>query len=230
MSRAYATIIVALVAATWAIYFFAQGVQLAWSFLVPFSVAVGVLTSTGFVFKHWAWSWPGVHLLTKTPRLTGTWVGKLRSNYIHDGETEPRGPIDVAMVVTQSVDGLNVRQYTQESSSTTVAASVSEEPGERFSLATVYLNEPKIQLQQTRSPMHYGATRLTIEGPRRNPKKLTGNYWTGRSTSGSLDLKFVCRFRAHSFQEALSLEKNRPSRFAELFGSRVWVSIGSLKR
>ena len=221
MSRAYATIIVALVAATWAIYLFVQGVQLAWSFLVPFSVVVGVLTSTGFVFKHWAWYWPGVHLLTKTPRLTGTWVGELKSNYIHDGEVEPCGPINVAMVVTQSVDGLNVRQYTQESSSTTVAASISEEPGERFLLATVYLNEPEIQHQQTRSPMHYGATRLTIEGPPRNPRGLTGNYWTARSTSGTLDLNFVCRFRAHSFQEAMSCGQRRPSRLARMFSCRV---------
>ena len=151
MSRAYAILIVALVVATWAIYLLAQGVQLAWSFLVPFSAAVGLLTSAAFAFKHWAWHWPVVHLLTKTPRLAGTWVGQLRSNFIHDGETQPRAPIDVAMVVSQSVDGLNVRQYTQESSSTTVAASVSEEPGDRFSLAAVYLNEPEIQLQQARS-------------------------------------------------------------------------------
>ena len=92
MSRAYAILIVALVVATWAIYLLAQGVQLAWSFLVPFSAAVGLLTSAAFAFKHWAWHWPVVHLLTKTPRLAGTWVGQLRSNSIHDGETQPRAP------------------------------------------------------------------------------------------------------------------------------------------
>ena len=84
----------------------------------PLLFRSGCFDTTGFVFKYWAWYWPGVHLLTKTPRLTGTWVGKLKSNYIHDGEVEPRGPIDVAMVVAQSVDGLNVRLYTQESYST----------------------------------------------------------------------------------------------------------------
>lgn len=217
MSRAFAIIIVVLVAITWAVYLLAQGVQLAWSFLGPFSIAVGVLTTAGFVFKHWAWHWPGLHLLTKTPRLTGTWVGKRTSNYIHDGETEPRGPIDVAVVVTQSVDGINVRQYTEESWSTTVAASASEEAGDRFSLATVYLNEPDLELQQTRSPMHYGSTRLMIEGPARKPTRLVGNYWTARNTSGSLDLTFVCRTRAHSFWEALNLQKKSPSFFARLF-------------
>ena len=221
MSRAYAIIIVALVTATWAIYLLAQGVQLAWSLLGTFSIAVGVLTSRGFVFRHWAWHWPAVHLLTKTPRLAGTWVGKLSSNYIHDGESEPRGPIDMAIVVTQSVDGLNVRQYTQESSSQTVAASISKEPGQRFLLATVYLNDPEIQLRQTRSPMHYGATRLTVEGSPRNPRRLAGNYWTDRITSGAIDLKFVCRARAHSFQEALSYRKKKPSRLSRLFRSRV---------
>lgn len=61
-----------------------------------------MLTATAFVFKHWAWHWPIVHLLTKTPNLTGTWVGKLKSDYIHDGETEPRGPIDAVLIVTQT--------------------------------------------------------------------------------------------------------------------------------
>lgn len=211
MSRVFAIIIVILVALTWAVYLLAQGVQLAWSFLGPFSIAVGVLTTAGFVFKHWIWYWPGLHLLTKTPRLTGTWVGELKSDYIHNGEVEPRAPIDVAVVVTQTSDAINVRQYTKESWSTTVAASASEQAGDRFTLSTVYLNEPDLELQQTRSPMHYGATRLMIEGPARKPTRLIGNYWTGRKTSGSLDLKFVCRRRAHSFEEAFSFQRKIPS-------------------
>ncbi|WP_185906459.1 hypothetical protein [Marinobacter salarius] len=207
MNRAYATIIVGLVVATWAIYLLLQGYTLTWSYLGPFSVAVAVLTATAFVFKHWGWHWPIVHLLTQTPNLTGTWVGKLKSDYIHDGETEPRGPIDAVLIVTQTVDEINVRQYTKESSSTTVAASVTAEPGDKFILATVFLNEPEIELQQTRSRMHYGATRLGIEGPPRSPEKLVGNYWTARKTSGSLEFKLVSRKRADSFEHAYRLQK-----------------------
>lgn len=214
MTRPFAIIVVALVASTWALYLLAQGVELAWDFLGPFSLAVGVLTGAGFLFRHWAWHWPVLHLLTKTPRLTGTWVGKLTSNYIHAGETEPRPPIRVALVVTQLADSINVRQYTKESSSTSVAASVSEEPGQRFTLATVYFNEPELPLQQTRSPIHYGATRLMIQGAARKPTKLEGSYWTTRNTSGTLEFKLVSRTRAHSFREALAFERTRPSLLA----------------
>jgi hypothetical protein len=201
MTRPFATIVVALVALTWALYLLAHGVTVASSFLGPFSLAVGVLTSAGFLFRRWAWHWPVLHLLTKTPRLTGTWVGKLK----------PSSPIDVAVVVTQFADSINVRQYTQESSSTSVAASVSEEPGERFTLATVYSNEPELPLQQTRSPIHYGATRLMIEGPRRTPIRLAGSYWTTRNTSGTLEFRLVSRTRAHSFREALTFERTPQS-------------------
>jgi hypothetical protein len=211
MTRPFAIIVVALVASTWALYLLAQGFELAWSFLGPFSLAVGVLTSAGFLFRHWAWHWPVLHLLTKTPRLTGTWVGKLQSDYIQAGEKESRPPVRVALVVTQLADSLNVRQYTPESSSTSVAASVSEEPGQRFTLATVYFNEPELPLQQSRSPMHYGATRLMIHGRPRKPTKLEGSYWTTRNTSGTLEFKLVSRTRAHSFREALAFEQTLPS-------------------
>ncbi len=101
-ASATTTIIVGLVVVTWAVYLLLQGQTLTWSYLGPFSIAVAVLTATAFVFKHWAWHWPIVHLLTKTPNLTGTWVGKLKSDYIHDGETEPLGPIDAVLIVTQT--------------------------------------------------------------------------------------------------------------------------------
>ncbi|ADP97207.1 conserved hypothetical protein [Marinobacter adhaerens HP15] len=111
------------------------------------------------------------------------------------------------LVVTQSADELNVRQYTKESSSTTVAASVTAEPGDKFILATVFINEPDIELQQTRSRMHYGATRLAVEGSPRSPEQMVGNYWTARKTSGSLEFQFVSRNRAHSFEHAYRLRK-----------------------
>ncbi|WP_083007578.1 hypothetical protein [Halomonas sp. GT] len=207
MNRAFAIIIVGLVAATWAAYLLLQGETLTWSYLGPFSLAVGVLTGAGVVFKHLAWHWPVVHFLTKTPHITGTWIGKLRSDYIHEGETEPRGAIDAVLVVTQTADEINIRQYTKESSSTTVTASVTAEPGDKFILATVFLNEPDIELQQTRSRMHYGATRFSIEGPPRSPEQLVGNYWTARKTSGSLEFQLVSRKRAHSFEHAYRLQK-----------------------
>lgn len=220
MNRAFATIVVGLVVATWAIYFLARGVPLSQDYFGPFSIAVGVLTSTWFVFTHWVWHWPLLHSLTRTPRLTGTWAGKLRSTYVHPGESSPRDPIDVILVVTQSADTINVRQYTSESSSSSVAASIAEEPGERFFLATVYINEPDLQLQQTRSPMHYGATRLGCEGPPRAPKHLAGNYWTARNTSGSLDLDFVTRSRAHSFSEGMRLRTAPQSFLQRLCGCK----------
>jgi hypothetical protein len=211
MNRAFAVIIVGLVVSTWAIYFLAKGVPLSPDYFGPFSIAVGVLTTAWVIFKHWIWHWPLLHALTRTPSLTGTWAGKLRSTYIHPGEDTPRESMDVILVVTQSVDTVNVRQYTAESSSFSVAASITEEAGERFFLASVYINEPDLQLQQTRSPMHYGATRLGCEGSPRAPRRLTGNYWTARNTSGSLELEFVTRSRAHSFSEGMQLRFARRS-------------------
>jgi len=207
MTRPFAIITVGLVAATWGVYLLVQGVDLAWSFLGPFSAAVGVLTAAGFGFKHWAWHWPGLHLLTRVPRLSGSWAGTMQSNYVHAGESEPRGPIDVIVVISQNADRITIRQYTSESASITVASSAYDEDGDRFVVATVYRNEPPVHLQQTRSPMHYGATRLAVEGPARHPRRLVGDYWTMRNTAGTLDLKFVSRRQVHSFREGIEMHE-----------------------
>lgn len=207
MSRPFAIITVGIVILVWTAYLAVQGEALDVGFLAPFSVAVAVLTATGFAFKHWAWHWPLLHLLTGKPRLTGTWIGTLSSNYRPEGDDSPARPIPIVWVISQTVDGLSIRQFTAESQSTTLVASIAGEDGDRYSLATVYRNEPTLELQRSRSPMHHGATHQMIEGHPRKPQMLTGKYWTTRETHGSLNLRFIARRRAHTFKEAQEVER-----------------------
>jgi len=209
MTRPFAIIIVVLVMLAFGVSYLVQGQQVDFTYTGPFSVAVVVLTGAGFIFGRWAWHWPLVHLLTGNPRLSGTWVGTIRSDYKRNEQDDPLPPIPAVIVVTQTASSLSVRLFTQESRSTSVAASFEREEGDRFSLATVYRNEPDLQFQD-RSAIHYGATRLAIEGKPRTPTRLMGAYWAARSpvkTSGMMDFEFVSREAAHSFRAGVELQK-----------------------
>jgi hypothetical protein len=203
MSRAFAILIVALVVATWALYGLIRGDD-AWSSLGPFSIAVGVLTTASFVFSRWIWNWPLIHNLVRTPYLSGTWVGTLKSDYVVEAQEQPVEPKLIAWVISQTSDSLSVRQFTEESESEAVTATAVEEKGDRHSIATVYVNKP-VLLRQPESRIHDGAARLSIQGPVRSPTSLTGYYWTTRKTGGELELKFISRKEAHSFEEAVSM-------------------------
>ena len=207
MTRPVATLVVAIVALTCAVVSVLQGESIDSNFWTPFSTSIGVLAGAAFVYNQWLWYLPGVHTLVKKPRLEGTWVGELRSDYRREPDDEALPPIRSVLVVSQTASTIHVRLFTKESRSTTVAASIELEDGDRFSLSTVYRNEPGLDLQ-ARSPIHYGATRLAIEGTPRNPARMEGFYWTARQptkTAGQMDFHFVSRKRAHSFAEGLAM-------------------------
>lgn len=207
MTRPVATIVVAVIVLTWGACFLFDGKALDSALLKPFSLAVSVLAGASLAYDLWLWHWPLVHLLCKKPRLTGTWVGELRSDYKREPSDDPLPPIASVIVVTQTASVLHVRLFTKESSSTSVAASIETEPGDRFSLSTVYRNEPGLELQ-ARSPIHYGATRLEVSGAPRTPEKLRGFYWTSRQpskTAGTMNFAFVSRTVVHSFEEGVTL-------------------------
>lgn len=207
MTRPVATLVVAIVALTCAAVSMVRGESIDSNFWTPFSSSIGVLAGAAFVYNQWLWYWPGVHALVKKPRLEGTWVGELRSDYRREPDDQALPPIRGVLVVSQTASTVHVRLFTKESRSTTVAASIEIEDGDRFCLSTVYRNEPGLDLQ-ARSPIHYGATRLAIEGTPRNPVRMEGFYWTARQpakTAGRMDFHLVNRNRAHSFAQALAM-------------------------
>lgn len=170
-------------------------------------VAAGLVLTA---WDLWLWRLPGVHRLTRRPRLHGLWAGELlptaESQIPAGGD---RGPIPAYLVITQSYWSIAVRQYTGESKSDSRSFFWQRNLGaEVETLSFLYENSPE-QKHQSRSPRHLGT--CSLDSTRRVPDEMTGVYFTDRYTKGDMSMKLVDRSTGHpSFKAAQEHQPKRP--------------------
>jgi hypothetical protein len=172
--------------------------------MVPFGVAVSALTLLTLGFDKWAWKYGCFKgWLVKRPRREGTWKVVLQSKWIDPATGNQIAPIACYMVIRQTYSSLTLRLFTPESSSVSISASVLTTEDCVYRVAATYQNDPKIELRNVRSEIHYGALILNVND---DPvTSLNGHYWTDRSTSGTLALSERKPTLASSFESAGAL-------------------------
>lgn len=132
------------------------------------------------IFKHW---------LVPFPNLNGTWRGQIRTTW-KDPETGARpGPIPAILTIKQSFLRISCVMRTAEMTSRSlVSGFVLDKANQLEKLVYTYDSTP-IETVRERSPQHCGTISFDVAGePRRN--MLKGGYWTGRKTTGTIDMRF----------------------------------------
>lgn len=180
----------------------AGAVEASRELFAPYTVVVAVAGALTWVFEKWLWAVRPFAWAVGHPDLRGTWQGEIRSEWVNPetGTTNP--PILTFMCVTQTASTLHFRQFTQESVSATLAASVVTEKDDAHTITVVYQNEPKSDVRH-RSEIHLGGMRLRVAGE----ETLDGHYWTDRKTRGQITLHRASRKKARSFAEAQELAR-----------------------
>lgn len=166
--------------------------------LIPDVVTLYVIAQ--FAFSRWMWRWPIFQgWLVPYPDLEGTWEGVLRSTWKDPLTGEDIPPRTVTLVVKQSFTSISCTLFTDESSSRSSAAQISEdETSEALTLNYNYTNRSRATIRD-RSPIHDGACSLRII---KSPQlRLEGEYWTGRCTTGEIDVRFHSRELKETFQK-----------------------------
>jgi len=150
------------------------------------STTISINIIIWMVFISWAWklkifySW-----LVQTPNLSGTWKGKIKSNW-NEGKTKS---IPTEIIIKQDFFNISVRIKTEESVSHSISSSFNIDKDSNVQqLFYSYLNTPKAGIRE-RSAIHYGSTLLNFDGFKVD--KMTGEYWTSRETTGEIELKRV---------------------------------------
>jgi len=161
---------------------------------------VTVYTVLFLIFRKWLWRIPQLQgWLIPFPDLQGTWEGTLQTTWENPKTKKNPRPISLVLVIRQSFDSISCVMYTKESTSHSTAASFLKEDDSGIKRLTYnYSNRPDVAIRD-RSAVHDGAAILTISSkPRR---KLEGEYWTNRKTTGNINVKFKTRELSEAFPE-----------------------------
>ena len=184
-SRLHLGTLQALAVSAWFALLWWHETPVGWDHLGPFGLVLGFLVAVVGLFKRWWWSWSWLRgWFVQRPDLRGTWRVTLKSEWRDRRRKKTVEAIEGYMVVRQTLTTLNMRLLTRESSSRLVAHNVVRADDGVYSVAAVFVNEPKLELRGKRSEIHYGAMMLQVQG--QPPTTLEGHYWTDRDSRGTM--------------------------------------------
>jgi len=189
-----------ILALAWGVLLVLEGVDVKFQYMEPLTNVAGVGVLILLAFEKWVWKWRLLRSwFVSVPNVNGTWKGELVSSWKNPDTGEPLPPIEVYLVIHQTYSSIQVRQITKESSSDLLSGRVVKDGEGVYRIAGVYMNTPKIA-HRDRSPMHYGAILLNIQGD--PPTVISGQYWTDRNTRGDMTFRDHIKKRCYDFEKA----------------------------
>src|SRR5258706_667301 len=159
---------------------------------VPFGLNVEALSKLpevitiylvlSWVFTKWLWRLPLFHSwLIPFPYLQGTWQGTLQTTWKNAAGETP-GPIPLILVIKQTFDSISCVMFTQESTSYSNAAILSEDDSSGIKrISYNYTNTPDIIIRG-RSAIHHDAAILQIVEEDSGLKLLDENLTSSTTT------------------------------------------------
>jgi len=169
-----------------------------WDAIKKLPDVVTIYVVLSLVFTKWGWKWRIFRgWLVPFPNLQGTWKGALESTWVDPNTGQRIPPKEIVLVIKQTFSTLSCVTFTDESDtySTTAQINQDDESGV-FRMSYNYTNRPR-SIVRDRSEIHDGAAILKIVLEPK--KKLEGEYWTSRKTTGDISVKFVSKKLAQSF-------------------------------
>lgn len=141
-----------------------------------------------FIFTIWLWRWKRLQgWLIPFPDLNGTWQGEIQSNW-KDAEGKTLGPIPAILTVKQSFGRMSCVMRTSEMESHSYLEGFCiDKDAQVRQLCYSYTSRPKATLRDRSTP-HDGTILFNIIG--QPIRKLEGEYWTQRQTTGTVTLTF----------------------------------------
>ena len=131
------------------------------------------------IFKGW---------LVPFPNLNGTYKGFIHSTWIDPKTNQRPDPIPAILTVEQSFLHISCAMRTAEMNSISLVSDFYlDKPNQIKKLYYSYDSNP-LQTVKERSPQHCGTMAFNIiEQPY---LKLQGEYWSGRKTTGEIEMEF----------------------------------------
>ena len=188
MRRWQAQVVVALVVVVFAVGILAGGDEVQVGWLKYYAAAVLAVTVAYSAWENLLWRTAIAQKVPGVPRsVRGTWRGTLTSLWLDPTTGRSPEAKTVYLVVRQSASTAHVTLFSDETTSQSSLAKLSETDG-GTSLDYLYLDTPRPAVRH-RSPMHHGSGSLQVAG--RPARSMSGRYWTDRDSKG--EVRFTAR-------------------------------------
>lgn len=143
-------------------------------FLNNLSYTITITTLLWGLYEKFLWRF---NPLEKTPKLFKKYYGKLL--YDNENKNEKK---EIEVFITQTLFCINIILRSDEIESKTIVGAIVDEYEQKV-LYYNYITDPKTGYSQN-NPIQKGTCRLVIK----DKKRLEGNYWTTRKTTGDIIL------------------------------------------
>jgi hypothetical protein len=162
-------------------------------FISFFTIVITVVVA-GAASATWRYLWQRFPALARKtfPDLNGTWNGTLLSTWIDPATGKRVAPISANLLIRQGLFSMSIRLRTDESTSHSTRYVLEAYPDAgRFRVWYSYDNRPKAE-SAFRSARHEGVGWLEMD-INSDPKRLDGQYYTDRRTTGDMSFSRVSR-------------------------------------
>ncbi len=175
-----------------------------WSALAIAYKTVPVMLGAVAIFVTQAWRWRIFRgWLVPFPDLNGTWQGTIQTTWSDPQTGAIPGPIPTVLTIKQSFIRLSCVMRTAEMTSRSCFADFWLDGDEQIKMLGYSYHSTPIPAVVDRSAPHDGTVVLEIIG---NPaKKLKGQYWTSRKTTGEVRMEFKKEELSEEFPGRLGL-------------------------
>jgi len=176
-----------------------KALRIDWEAIKKLPDVVTIYVVITLLFTKWAWKWRIFRgWLVPLPNLQGTWKGNLHSTWIDPVTGQKIAPKNIVLVIRQTFSSISCVVFTDESDSYSTTAQINQDDESGiFRISYNYINRPRSAVRD-RSEIHDGAAILKIvSSPKR---KLEGEYWTSRKTTGDISVEFVSDKLAQAFE------------------------------
>jgi len=155
--------------------------------LIPKVVSIDLFFVAGF--SSYLWRWKMFHgWLVPFPNLNGTWKGFIQTTWVDSTSNERPSPILAILTIKQSFFKVSCVMRTVEMTSRIcIADFILDKDNQVKKLSYTYDGNPLATVKE-RSPQHLGTMIFDIIA--KPKRKLEGEYWTTRKTTGHIEMTF----------------------------------------
>jgi hypothetical protein len=173
------------------------------SYLRIVPTVITVDTIIAFLFVQYLWRFKIFRgWLVPFPNLNGSYKGTIQTTWVDPITNERPAQIPATLTINQTFFRISCVMRTKEMTSYSLISDFILDKDEQVKkLAYSYSSSPK-QVVIERSPQHLGTMIFEIE---EKPKlRLVGEYWTGRKTTGIIEMRFWKKDKVTTFPTDLT--------------------------